>query len=125
MKNTLALVTTLALTTLFVGCKKQAGPEGPQGNQGPSGPVLTGNLRGYINHFDLNGSKIQTNLSGDTVKIDGTNTIAVTDGNGLFSFNGLSTGNYNLTVSKPGYGTTKILMQLVPNKRHKSLTLRK
>lgn len=108
MKTKLTVVAAIAVALTFTACKKTAGPEGPQGAAGASGPVLTGNLKGYISHYDLSGVKIQSGLSGDTVKIDGTGNIAITDANGLYTFAGLTTGNYNLSINKPLFGSTKI-----------------
>lgn len=109
MKTKTTIVATLLAVSALVSCKKpDAGPAGPAGAQGPAGPILTGNLKGYISHYDLSGVKMQTGLAGDTVKIDGTNTISITDANGMYAFNGLTTGNYNLTITKPSFGSTKI-----------------
>ncbi len=109
MKTKFKLLAALAVTVALTSCKKpDAGPAGPTGSQGPGGPVLTGNLKGYITHYDVSGVKMLTNLSGDTVKIDGTSNIAVTDANGMYVFNGLTTGNYNLTINKSSFGSTKV-----------------
>ncbi len=101
----------LALLALVVmslsNCKKDV-ITGPAGPQGPSGPETTGNLKGYVTLLDQYGGKILTNLSGDTVSIDGTPTKAITDNAGLYTLPGISTGVYTLTIVKPGYGTTKI-----------------
>ncbi|MGZ4037983.1 MAG: carboxypeptidase regulatory-like domain-containing protein, partial [Bacteroidia bacterium] len=103
------LVGAIAFVLGITSCKKgDTGPAGAQGAQGNAGPVLTGNLKGYINHFDLSGAKISTGLAGDSVFIDNTTQTAVTDASGMFSFSGLSTGVYNLTVKRAGYGWTKI-----------------
>ncbi|MBA3664288.1 MAG: hypothetical protein H0W61_08785 [Bacteroidetes bacterium] len=111
MKTNFILTGFAALTVLFISCKKpDAGPEGPQGPQGNSGPALTGNLKGYINHFDVAGAKVTTDLANDSVYLDGTGKSAVTDANGLFTFSGISTGVYNMTVKKAAsaYGYTKV-----------------
>jgi hypothetical protein len=113
-KGRRALIPVLFLALSLASCKKpDAGPEGqqgPQGTQGPAGPALSGTLKGYVNHYDIAGSKVTTDLSGDSVFIDGTTHWAVTDVNGMFSFSGLSTGVYDLTVMKGGgtYGRTKV-----------------
>lgn len=109
MKTKLAMATTLVIALGFIGCKKgDTGPSGAQGTSGAGGPVLTGNLKGYISHYDLSGVKMQSGLGGDTVKVDNTSIFAVTDANGMFSFSGVTTGDYNLTISKLGFGSTKI-----------------
>ncbi len=108
MKTKILLISAIAVILSLSSCKKEPGPEGAAGAQGPSGPVLTGNLKGYINHYDLSGAKIATGLAGDSVSIDGTTNVSVTDAAGMFTFNGLTTGVYNLTVVRSGYGTTKL-----------------
>ncbi len=108
MKTKTTVVAALAVVMALSSCKKQAGPAGADGTQGPSGPALTGNLKGYITNYDVSGVKMLNNLSGDTVKIDGTSTMAVTDANGMYTFSGITTGNYNLSISKAGFGNTKI-----------------
>ncbi len=108
MKAKILFINAVALIIGLSSCKKEAGPTGATGSQGPSGPVLTGNLKGYINHYDLSGAKIATGLLGDSVSIDGTTTVSVTDATGMFTFNGLTTGVYNLTVKRAGYGINKI-----------------
>ncbi len=108
MKAKLLLISAIAITVGLASCKKTAGPDGAQGPQGPSGPALTGNLKGFVSHYDLSGSKITTNLMGDSVSIDGTGNMSVTDALGMYSFSGLSTGVYNLTIKRSGYGWTKL-----------------
>ena len=109
MKAKIILFSVVALAIGFTACKKaDAGPAGPTGPQGSQGPVLTGNLKGFIGHYDLSGAKITTNLAGDSVSIDGGSQVSVTDANGLYNFSGLTTGVYNLTVKRAGYGLTKI-----------------
>ncbi|MGZ6555049.1 MAG: carboxypeptidase-like regulatory domain-containing protein, partial [Bacteroidia bacterium] len=88
-------------------CKKDAAT-GPAGAQGPAGPSLTGNLKGYISTYDEFGGKILTNQAGDTVSIDGTTMKAITDSTGLYKFTGISTGQYTLSITKPGFGAGKI-----------------
>jgi hypothetical protein len=109
MKTKLKLLSALAFAVILVSCKKpDAGATGPAGAQGPGGPVLTGNLKGFIAHYDLSGAKITTNLAGDSVSIDNSGQVAVTDATGLYSFTGLTTGVYNLTVKRSGYGLNKV-----------------
>jgi hypothetical protein len=110
MKQKIIIQTVIILLTA-ASCKKpETGPEGQQGPQGNPGPALSGNLKGYINHFDASGAKVTTDLANDSVFIDGTSMATVTDANGMFSFSGLNTGVYNVTVRKTGssYGYTRI-----------------
>lgn len=111
MKTKFISMSLAALAVLFFSCKKaETGPEGPQGPQGNAGPALSGNLKGYVNHYDVSGAKVTTDLANDSVYLDGTGKSAVTDANGLFTFTGVSTGVYNLTIRKSGssYGYTKV-----------------
>lgn len=109
MKSKTTVVAALALVLALTSCKKQdAGATGPSGAQGPGGPLLTGNLKGYISHYDLSGVKMLSGLGGDTIKIDGISNMAVTDVNGMYVFNGLTTGNYNLSINRAGFGNNKI-----------------
>lgn len=99
-----------------VSCTKVA-PAGPAGPQGATGPALTGVLQGFISHYDPSGAMITTDLAGVIVSIDETAQAATTDVNGFYSFTGLTTGVYNLSI-KPitttfnsvsaTYGPTKI-----------------
>ncbi len=108
MKTKILLINAIAVIISLSSCKKEAGPAGSTGAQGPGGPVLTGNLKGYINHYDASGAKLTSGLAGDTISIDGTTNFAVTNASGMYSFTGLTTGIYNLTITRSGFGTTKI-----------------
>ena len=108
MKAKILLINAIAMLLSLSSCKKEAGPTGATGAQGSAGPVLTGNLKGFINHYDVSGTKLANGLAGDSVSIDGTSNVAVTDAAGSYSFAGLSTGVYNITVTRTGYGATKI-----------------
>jgi hypothetical protein len=116
MKIKLALAGLVSSAILLAFCTKSGatgpaganGATGAPGAQGNTGPALTGNLKGYISHYDLSGAKILTNLAGDSVKLDGTTNYTITDANGLYTFANLVTGSYNLTITKPGFGLNKI-----------------
>jgi hypothetical protein len=111
MKNLGKSVSLIAIVALgsFSSCKKpKDGAMGPQGNQGPSGPSYTGNLVGHVDLFDVSGQKILTNLAGDSVSMDGTTNVAITDANGMYTFQNINTGNYNLTITRSSFGKTKI-----------------
>ena len=110
MKSKIVITGVIALVISLASCKKDgpAGPAGPNGANGSPGPVLTGNLKGFVGHFDLSGSKMITNLAGDSVSIDGSSQVVVTDANGLYTFNDLKTGVYSLTVKRAGYGLNKL-----------------
>lgn len=106
----------IASTAIFLSCNK-TGPVGPLGPQGDEGPSLSGNLRGYVNHYDVSGAKITTDLAGTVISIDGTARTATTDANGLYSLLGLTTGVYNLSIQpisvtygsvSASYGSVKV-----------------
>jgi hypothetical protein len=52
MKSNLLTIGIIAIAINFTACKKTE-PMGPRGAQGPNGPSLTGNIKGYINHFQV------------------------------------------------------------------------
>lgn len=107
--KTKKIIIVLSLTVLgATSCKKQTGADGTQGPQGAQGPVLSGNLKGFVSHYDLNGAKILSGLSGDTLTIDGTTLMATTDAAGAYTFNNITTGSYNVTVKHTGFGSTKM-----------------
>lgn len=107
-------ISILAFSTIFTllffisGCKKESGPAGAQG---PAGPVLTGNLFGFVDLLDQYGNKIITGNDNILVTLDGTSKTNLTDANGKYHFDSLTTGVYNLTFSKTGFGNTRLLTQ--------------
>jgi hypothetical protein len=107
MKRTLTLVFA-ATFLLFSGCKKETGPTGPQG---PAGPALTGSLFGFIDLLDQYGNKQIAHNDSILVSLDGTGKTTYSDVNGKYRFDSLSTGVYNLTFSKAGYGNMRLLTQ--------------
>jgi len=89
-------------------CKKgDTGAQGTTGATGPAGPSLSGNLAGYVQLFDQYGGQFKVNLDSVMVTIDGVNDTTYTDSTGRYQFNNLSTGIYNMTFSKSGYGGVK------------------
>lgn len=111
----------LVAGTLFSSCEKRKdgangsngapganGNPGPAGPQGPAGPKLKGTVEGYIALFDQYGSRIMTGIKGDTVKIENTGKIAVTDSLGKYRFDSLETGIYTFNFTKAGYGNNSI-----------------
>lgn len=105
---TLSFIAILSITLFIQSCKKEAGPAGPQG---PAGPILTGNLFGFVDLLDQYGTKIITHNDSVLVSLDGTGKTCLTDVNGKYHFDSLTTGIYNLTFSKTGYGTMRLLTQ--------------
>jgi hypothetical protein len=101
MKSTLFLIAGFALAVIFTSCEKT-------GPTGPAGPLLTGTLDGFISHYTPSGSKMTTFLGGDTISIDSTSLWTVSNGAGYYSFTGIKTGIYSLTVRHLGYGLLHI-----------------
>jgi hypothetical protein len=102
----ISFIPMLAVAGVFLmstGCSK-TGPAGPNGAQGPAGPALTGNLKGHIFQYDQYGASVLTGLAGIRDSLSPSQ-VAVTDSTGLYKFTNLSTGDYNFTVAKAGYGT--------------------
>jgi hypothetical protein len=96
----------IAIISIY-SCKK-TGPQGPEGPDGPAGPLLTGNLKGHVFCFDQYGSTVLTNLTAIKDSLNGTTTIVHADTNGLYTFAGLTTGNYSFTISASGYGKSMV-----------------
>ena len=69
MKAKILFINAIALIIGLSSCKKEAGPTGATGAQGSAGPVLTENLKGFINHYDVSGTKLANGLAGDSVTI--------------------------------------------------------
>ena len=110
MKKTIIKLSALSIIVLAVSCKKgDTGPAGSTGATGSTGPNLSGNIQGFITLYDAAGSKMLSNLKGDSITLtnNSSNTTikTVTDSTGKYVFSNISTGNYNLTISKPGFGT--------------------
>ncbi len=95
----------LAIMLQLPACKGDAGPAGPIGPQG-SFERLIGALYGRVTLYDVDSINITDN-SNIAVSIEGSNLASLTDRNGWWRMNGLTTGNYTLVFSKAGYGTYK------------------
>ncbi len=88
----------------------QFGCKGSNGDVGPAGPLLKGNLIGHAYLSDENINADVTDFRGILVTIDGTANSAMTDSTGKYELDNVETGILNFTLSKNGYGTTKIVM---------------
>jgi len=107
MKSLKEVITVLFLLVVIIGansCKKVE----TTGPQGPAGPSLTGNLKGHVYCYDQYGSTVLTDISGIKDSLNGTTKVVVTDTNGLYTFAGLTTGNYSFTITANGYGQSKV-----------------
>ncbi len=114
MKKIFSKISVLSIALVVAtSCKK--GDTGPAGVAGPAGPSLTGNTQGVVTLYDVGGSKqlSSTLQAGDSLILTNNSSGAVmktvTSATGGFAFNNLSTGTYNVVVSKPGYG--KVISQ--------------
>jgi hypothetical protein len=97
----------VAATLLLGGCKGKDGEPGLAGPAGPAGPALIGDLSGFATPYDETGPS--ASKAGTVVSIDNQTPAltSVTDANGRFQFAALKSGTYNLTYTRPGYGTMK------------------
>ena len=118
MKKTFIKISALSISLLVLatactktGATGPAGPTGASGATGSTGPNLSGNLVGFVSLYDAAGAKILTSssLKGDSVTLTNNATNAVmkvaTDSTGKYMFSNITTGNYNLSYSKTGFGT--------------------
>jgi hypothetical protein len=109
--RTRAILMVFILSILF-SCKKttvegSAGPQGPNGTNGNS--TITGTVLGKVSLYDSLGKAVTDN-SGATILFENTNPqISITSAaDGSFTSPVLSSGIYNASISKPGYGTMKL-----------------
>ena len=115
MKKTFTKISALSVTLLVLATSCKKGDTGPAGATGPAGPSLTGNTQGVVSLYDVGGAKqlSATLQAGDSLILTNSTTSQVwkttTSSTGAFSFANLSSGTYNVAVSKPGYG--KVLAQ--------------
>ena len=87
------------------------GPTGSTGATGATGPSLTGNMIGFVRLYDVYGNKQFTNLNGITVSIDNTALTTTTDALGRYTFSNVTNGTYTISMSKAGYGNTKLISE--------------
>ncbi|SHM21881.1 carboxypeptidase-like regulatory domain-containing protein [Chitinophaga sp. CF418] len=108
MKNIIFLSFFLCL---IMACVK----EGPPGPKGPDGPPYTwppGNITGYINlrdQFGLSAAR-QDSVWLQTYNADSIFR-AYTDTNGYFYLPAVPPGNYDISISKPGYDSLHLYVQ--------------
>lgn len=70
--------------------------------------IRRGNIIGVIRLFD-NNDNAQADASGLTVTIEQTNVSTTTNSSGRWSLDSIPYGTYDLVLSKPGYGTSRIM----------------
>src|SRR5579871_1994205 len=103
MNKAKAVFLSLSVIILIsVSCTKQ----GPAGPAGPAGPSLTGAISGFVTLYDQYG-EVMSNDSGVIVTVVGKNISAATNASGRYILTGLSTGSYDITYTKAGYGPTE------------------
>ncbi|MFI5155437.1 MAG: carboxypeptidase-like regulatory domain-containing protein [Chitinophagales bacterium] len=116
----------LLVLTAF-SCKKETveGPAGPQGPPGISGTssTLVGTISGRVILYDSVGDPLTDN-SGATISLDYTNPVeqGTSNSDGIFSVANVVAGNYDLSISKTGYGSMHILNFLHPGGMNPSHT---
>ena len=93
----LSFASILAVLILIAGCK---------GDTGPAGPALTGSIMGFVTLVDSAGNYLANN-SGVTIAAQGTSFSTTTDSSGKWTLNGIPTGTYVITATKPSYGMTE------------------
>ena len=105
----------LAILLAFLSCTKERGVTGPAGPQGPAGAngkgsspdtaSITGKLDlvDEFSFFQDDASAVVVTLSSGSQQHKDT-----TDPTGHYNFAGITTGTYDLSFQKPGYGTMKI-----------------
>ena len=108
MKNVALLSFFLCL---IMACIKE-GPVGPKGPDGPPYTFPPGNITGYIELHDQFGGLIGR---GDSVFLRTYNADSIfsayTDSTGFFKLRQLPPGNYDISITKPGFDSLHIFVQ--------------
>ncbi len=112
---TLYCTSICCLFFLFLSCTKEVDVVGPQGPQGPQGVAgnsdnASGNIQGQIQLYDVNGNALTDN-SGANVSIENTSPLinAISSQTGSFVLTAVHTGDYDIDIQKPGFGTMRLL----------------
>jgi hypothetical protein len=92
MKLFLRFFPVLAIL-VFLSCKEQ-----------PTAPTGTATVKGQVVLATDEGSNPTPPYSGIQVSLEGTSYSTMTDDSGLYEFDGIPGGTYNVRFSKPGYG---------------------
>ena len=90
--------TTITILILISGCK---------GDTGPAGPSFSGSIYGTVTLINSDDS-FPIDESGVTVSLKGTSLSTTSDSLGNWTINGLTTGTYTITATKPGYGMSEL-----------------
>ncbi|MFC7666168.1 carboxypeptidase-like regulatory domain-containing protein [Hymenobacter humi] len=96
MKRSLLFLSAICMGVVLDGCK------GKDGDPGPAASAVTGNINGFVNAVDQNGTAL--NKSGITVSLEGANTAITTSTNadGKYEFPNVKAGTYNLSYTRTG-----------------------
>lgn len=105
----------LSLLIAAISCTKERGVSGPAGAPGAAGTdgkgsaTDTGTIAGRLFLFD-EFSFPQSSTAGVTVTLSSGSQQhnLTTDASGQYHFSGITTGTYDLSFQKPGYGTMKV-----------------
>jgi hypothetical protein len=106
-------VLTVFIVGLLFSCSKE-NVQGPAGAQGPAGPdgssTISGNVSGKVLLYDSLGNALTDN-SNAIVLFENTSPqfSVTTHADGSFTTPNLSSGIYNLSISKEGFGTMKMI----------------
>jgi hypothetical protein len=98
------LSATSIIIVSLLSCKKEP-VTGLQGPAGADGISATGTIAGYIKLLDETGKQSIKPVSTVTVKVKGTNLLAIADTNGYYSVGNVLQGIHTLEYSAQGYGT--------------------
>src|SRR3954471_12224763 len=104
LRKNRSAVLVVCLVSMLMSCAK----EGPTGPTGPPGPYYTGNLTGFVSLYDMYGSQVLSGYDKALIYLTGTNytaTIPTSFGaaTGQYSYSGIRTGTYTLSVSDSAY----------------------
>ncbi len=107
-----SILSIIIICVLF-SCTKEnvVGPAGPQGPSGPNGDsTVSGTVFGKVILYDSLGKALADN-SGATILFENAfpQVSVVTNADGSFTSPVISAGIYNLSISKAGFGTMKML----------------
>ncbi len=96
---------------LIMACVKE-GPPGPKGPDGPPYAWPPGNITGYVELRDEFGSLMEKR---DSVLLQTYNADSIfrayTDTNGFFNLKAIPPGNYDISLSKPGFDSIHTFVQ--------------
>ncbi len=104
MRNNIYFQIIFIVHILITGCSGENGNDGLTGPKGQDGPKLTGSLSGYAILEDEFGFNLNSS-SMVSVSINSIAKSVNTDSTGKWKIDSLETGTYDITFTKPGFGT--------------------